>query len=99
MTLSYVVALLRDQADHGQAVDASVFRLRPLPRSASLPRHLSERERQSLEQTMQQRLATADGAPTAGKRLLLRLGPRLGCAPASVSTCSSRTATCPDGAC
>ena len=60
MTLSYVVALLRTQADQGQAVDASVFRLHPLPRSASLPRHLSEYERQCLEQTMQQRLATAE---------------------------------------
>jgi site-specific recombinase XerD len=60
VTLSYVVALLRDQADQGQAVDASVFRLHPLPRPASLPRHLSESERQCLERAMQQRLATAD---------------------------------------
>jgi integrase/recombinase XerD len=60
VTLSYVVALLRDQADRGQAVDASVFRLQPLPRPASLPRHLSESERQCLEQAMQLRLATAD---------------------------------------
>jgi site-specific recombinase XerD len=59
VTLSYVVALLRAQADQGQAVDASVFRLHPLPRSASLPRHLSEYERQCLKQTIQQRLATA----------------------------------------
>ena len=59
VTLSYVVALLRAQADQGQAVDASVFRLHPLPRSASLPRHLSEYERQCLEHTIQQRLATA----------------------------------------
>ena len=47
VTLSYVVALLRDQADRGQAVDASVFRLAPTAPPASLPRHLSERERQS----------------------------------------------------
>ena len=60
VTLSYVVALLRDQADRGQAVDASVFRRQPLPRPASLPRHLSESERQCLEQAMQLRLATAD---------------------------------------
>ena len=60
VTLSYVVALLRDQADQGQAVDASVFRLHPLPRPTSLPRHLSESERQCLELAMQQRLATAD---------------------------------------
>lgn len=60
VTLSYVVALLRDRADQGQVVDASVFRLHPLPRPASLPRHLNECERQALEHTMQQRLATAD---------------------------------------
>jgi site-specific recombinase XerD len=60
VTLSYVVALLRDQADRGQAVDASVFRLHPLPRPVGLPRHLSESERQGLEHAMQQRLATAD---------------------------------------
>lgn len=59
VTLSYVVAVLRDQADRGQAVDASVFRLRPLPRPATLPRHLSESERQQLELTMRQRLASA----------------------------------------
>lgn len=59
VTLSYVVAVLRDQADRGQAVDASVFRLRPLPRPATLPRHLNESERQQLELTMRQRLASA----------------------------------------
>lgn len=60
VTLSYVVALLRYQADHGQTIDASVWRLRPLPRPSSLPRHLSEHDRQRLEQAMQQRLAAAD---------------------------------------
>ena len=65
VTLSYVVALLRYQADQGQAIDTSVFRLRPLPRPASLPRHLSDSERQRLEQCVQQRLATA----TATQRL------------------------------
>ncbi len=59
------MALLRDQADQGQAIDASVFRLHPVPRPASLPRHLSECERQSLEHAMQQRLATS----AAGQRL------------------------------
>ncbi len=59
-TLSCVVALLHSQADQGHSVDASVFRLRQLPRPDSLPRHLSERERLSLEHAMQQRLATSD---------------------------------------
>lgn len=58
VTLSYVVALLREQTEGGQAIDASVFRLRPLPRPASLPRHLSESERQALERGMRQRLTT-----------------------------------------
>jgi len=59
VTLSYVVALLRYLTDQGQAVDASVFRLRPLPRPVSLPRHLSDGERQRLEQYVQQRLTAA----------------------------------------
>lgn len=59
-TLSCVVALLHNHADQGQPVDASVFRLRKLPLPDSLPRHLSERERLSLEHAMQQRLATSD---------------------------------------
>jgi site-specific recombinase XerD len=60
VTLSYVVALLRYQADQGQVVDASVFRLHHLPRPASLPRPLRESERQCLEHAMQLRLATAN---------------------------------------
>lgn len=65
VTLSHVVALLREQAESGQAIDASVFRLHPLPRPASLPRHLSESDRQALEQVMRQRLA----AHAASQRL------------------------------
>jgi site-specific recombinase XerD len=48
-TLDDVLALLREQAEQGRPVDASVFRLRPLPRPDSLPRHLSEAESQRLE--------------------------------------------------
>lgn len=81
VTLSCVVALLRHQADHGQAIDASVLRLRPLPRPTSLPRHLSEHDRQALEQVMQQRLATADAAqrlPNACYFVLAHTGLRAG---------------------
>jgi site-specific recombinase XerD len=59
-TLDYVLTLLREQADQGQAVDASVFRLQPLPRPDALPRHLSEAESQRLESYLRQRLDTAD---------------------------------------
>ena len=48
-SLAWVLALLREQADAGQAIDAGVFRLRPLPRPDSLPRHLTEHESQQLE--------------------------------------------------
>ena len=46
VTSSYVLALLREQADQGQPIDASVFRWRPVPRPDSLPRHLSATESQ-----------------------------------------------------
>jgi site-specific recombinase XerD len=55
-SLNYIMALLRERADQGRPVDASVFRLRPLPRPASLPRHLSEVESQRLETYVQNRL-------------------------------------------
>ncbi len=61
-TLSYVVSLLHHQADRGQTIDASVFRLRPLPRPHSLPRHLSDTENQRLEQLVSQLLATDEVA-------------------------------------
>lgn len=64
-TLSRVVALFHYQADRGQTIDASVFRLRSLPRPDSLPRHLSDTENQRLEQFVSQRLATDE----ASKRL------------------------------
>jgi site-specific recombinase XerD len=59
-TLDCVLALLREQADQGQAVDASVFRLRPLPRPDALPRHLSNAESQQLEAFLHHRLSTTD---------------------------------------
>jgi integrase/recombinase XerC len=58
--LACVVELLRYQADQGQPVDNSVFRLRPLPRPDSLPRYLSESENQRLEASVHNRLATSD---------------------------------------
>lgn len=62
VTLSYVVALLRKQAEGGQTIDASVFRLRPLPRPDSLPRHLTQSEHKTLEQVMRQRLTATAAA-------------------------------------
>lgn len=59
-TLHYVLALLHEQADQGQPVDASLFRLRQLPRPDALPRHLCEAESQQLETYLRQRLTTTD---------------------------------------
>jgi integrase/recombinase XerD len=60
--LNYVLGLLREQADQGEAVDASVFRLRHLSIPEALPRHLSEPEIQRLEAFVAQRLDTLDPA-------------------------------------
>ena len=59
-TLDYVLALLRDWADQGQPVEASVFRLRALPQPERLPRHLSEDEAQHLEAHHRARLDDPD---------------------------------------
>jgi site-specific recombinase XerD len=59
-TLDYVLALLRDQADHDQPVDNSVFRLCPLPRPDSLPRALTEEDAQRLTTYVQNRLKNSD---------------------------------------
>lgn len=48
-TVKDVLALLRELAEQGQAVDPSVFRLHPIPRPDSLPRHLTDQESQILE--------------------------------------------------
>ena len=62
-TLSYVVSLLHQQADRGQTIDPSVFRLRPISRSDSLPRHLTDTEYSRLEQWVRQQMV-ADQAST-----------------------------------
>lgn len=49
VTLERVLALLHERAEQGHPVEASVFRLRALPRPDSLPRHLTEAESQQLE--------------------------------------------------
>jgi site-specific recombinase XerD len=58
--LSHVMAVIRLQADQGQPIDASVFRLRPLPRPDSLPRHLSETDIQKLERFVRDRFNSSD---------------------------------------
>jgi integrase len=56
------LALLHAQADQGQSVDASVFRLRALPRPDSLPRYLPDDQWQRLEAFVQAQ--RADPRPT-----------------------------------
>lgn len=58
--LDYILGILRQLADHDEPVDNSVFRLRALPRPASLPRHLSEEESQRLEAFLCARLSSSD---------------------------------------
>jgi site-specific recombinase XerD len=62
-TLEYVLALLHAQADQGQPIDASVFRLRALPRPDSLPRYLPEDQWRRLEAFVQAQLD--DPSPTS----------------------------------
>jgi site-specific recombinase XerD len=57
--LDYLLGILRELAEHDLPVDNSVFRLRPLPRPASLPRHLTEAESQRLETFLAQRRTAA----------------------------------------
>ncbi|MCP4288083.1 MAG: tyrosine-type recombinase/integrase, partial [Gammaproteobacteria bacterium] len=59
-TLRHVMAILRQQDDQGQPVDTTVFRLRPLPRPDSLPRHLSEADSQKLEKFVRDRFNNPD---------------------------------------
>jgi site-specific recombinase XerD len=58
--LGYVVSLLRELAEQGQPVEASVFRWRPRPRPDSLPRALSESEARRFEDLLTQRLDSPD---------------------------------------
>lgn len=55
-----VLALLRELAEQGQPIDASVFRWRPLPHPVSLPRHLGANASQVLEQYVRARAGNAD---------------------------------------
>jgi site-specific recombinase XerD len=55
-----VLALLRELAEQGQPIDASVFRWRPLPHPVSLPRHLGANASQILEQSVRARAGSAD---------------------------------------
>lgn len=56
--LDYILGILREQADHDEPVDNSVFRLQTLPRPVSLPRHLTEAESQCLETFLRARLTS-----------------------------------------
>jgi site-specific recombinase XerD len=58
--LDYLLGIVRELAEHDAPVDHSVFRLRTLPRPASLPRHLSEAESQRLEAFLSERLTSPD---------------------------------------
>jgi site-specific recombinase XerD len=59
-TLAYVLALLHELTDQGQPVEASLFRLRRLPRPDALPRHLSDTESQHFDSFLRCRLETTD---------------------------------------
>ena len=59
-TLDFVMAILRHLDDQGQAVNATVFRLKRLPPPKNLPRHLTEHEAQQLENFVLQRLTSPD---------------------------------------
>jgi integrase/recombinase XerC len=57
--MDYLIGILRELAEQDQPVDQSVFRIRYIPRPASLPKHLSAQESQRLEHFIFQRLDTA----------------------------------------
>jgi integrase/recombinase XerC len=59
-TLSLVIDLLRELADQGVSINASIFRFKPRPRPESLPRHLAEADAQHLEQHLLERLDSPD---------------------------------------
>ena len=58
-TLRHVTSCLRFAADHEQAIDASIWRLQPLPVPEALPRHLSATVSQQLDALVAQRLDTS----------------------------------------
>lgn len=80
-TLAYVLSLLKEQVEHGAPLAAELWRLRPLPRPDSLPRHLSAGESQRLEAELRARLAAAcpeQALTTACVALLAHTGLRAG---------------------
>ena len=58
--LVWPLTLLRDQADQGQPIDPTIFRLKRLAVADPLPRHLSEPESCHLESYLVRRLAQTD---------------------------------------
>jgi len=64
-TLDFVMAILHHRAERQQPVQTDVFRLKPLPRPAAVPRHLSESQATRLESFVAQRL----GSPAPRTRL------------------------------
>jgi site-specific recombinase XerD len=58
--LDDILALLRQLADQGEAIDPALFRLRRMPRPQALPRHLSEADSQRLENYVRSRLDLCD---------------------------------------
>ena len=58
--LDYILGIARELAERDEPLDNSVFRLRGLPRPASLPRHLRPEESQRLETFLRNRLNTTD---------------------------------------
>lgn len=59
-TLDFVMALLHHLAEQQQPVQPSVFRLKPLPRPAAVPRHLSETDAAKLERFVRHRFDSSD---------------------------------------
>ena len=59
-SLDCVMAILHHLAQLQQPVQACVFRLKPLPRPAAVPRHLSEADASKLESFVAQRLPSSD---------------------------------------
>jgi integrase/recombinase XerC len=79
--MDYVLGMLRELVEQDQPVDQSVFRIRYIPRPASLPKHLSAQDCQRLENFIFQRLHTTHGKErlqNACWLLMLHSGLRVG---------------------
>ena len=59
-SLDDILALLRQLADQGEAVDPAIFRLRRPSRPKTLPRHLNQTDSQRLESYVRSRLDHSD---------------------------------------